>query len=101
MPSAAKPRRDTPSPPSDGGEGRGKEAAAPLLGPRPTLSPWGEEEEPVLHGPAHPPTYSEMRASAASGPNLACHSGVSHVWSVHAKSVRSGGFVLLVRVFVC
>ena len=45
--SAAEPQRDTPSPPADGGEGRGEEATTPLLVPLPTPSSWGEEEEPV------------------------------------------------------
>ena len=39
----------TPSPPSDGGEGRGEEERfwlAPLLGPLPTPSSRGEEEKP-------------------------------------------------------
>ena len=47
--SVAKPHPNTPSPPSDGGEGRGEEArlsqpqSAPLLGPLPTPSSRGEE----------------------------------------------------------
>ena len=46
---AAKPQPNTPSPPSDGGEGRGEEVlssswAAPLLSPLPTPASWGEEE---------------------------------------------------------
>src|SRR2546427_6080658 len=40
----AEPRPDTPSPPSDGGEGRG-EAGDPLLGaPPPPFAPGGEEK---------------------------------------------------------
>src|SRR5437870_334799 len=45
--SAAEPQCDTPSPPSDGGEGRGEDVATPLLSPLPTPSSWGEEEEPA------------------------------------------------------
>src|SRR5438128_11317340 len=43
--SAAEPQCDTPSPPSDGGEGQGEEVATPLLDPLPTPSSWGEEKE--------------------------------------------------------
>src|SRR5207244_5164386 len=39
--SGAKSQRDTPSPPADGGEGRGEEATTPLLVPLPTPSSWG------------------------------------------------------------
>ena len=42
--------RLTPSPPAEGGEGRGEEARfiqdSPLLGPLPIRSSWGEEGNP-------------------------------------------------------
>src|SRR5688500_12686691 len=43
--SAAEPQPNTPSPPSDGGEGWGEEGAAALLGPLLTPASWGEEEQ--------------------------------------------------------